>query len=196
MNASEHAQKLRARADQLAAVLVMLGHRPHRVADPEEDCQRQQALLLAAAAGPYVETAADPASCGQPWIFAESVQGVQGHAADPHAPVHQHLITHLGLAAQYLQALFGPLSGAERPDTLRALHSFSLALLATAGETQERVLSSRVVGTRGENNRARSVNYVLDAAELSRLAGQAAWAAREFITHLEQVAPDREDLSE
>jgi hypothetical protein len=196
MGPTEHdnqQQSPRARADQLAAALVMLGHTPRRYADPEEDRRAQQATLLAAAALPYVDSAADPARCGQPPVFAEAVQTVHGRPADPHRPVHDHLITHLGLAAQYLHALFGRVPGQERPETLRALFSFSLAILGGAAGVHDRVRSAHMGVTRDkEGRRVESVSYVFDATDLTRLARHVAETAQEFIAHLDSVAPEPE----
>ncbi|MDB1088589.1 hypothetical protein PJ985_13535 [Streptomyces sp. ACA25] len=195
MNASHHEQHPRARADQLAAVLVMLGHTPQRDVDPQEDCRAQQALLLAAAMEPYVDSAADPAVCGQPAVFADAVQEVEGRPDDPYEPVHQHLLTHLGLSVQYLHALYGPLPGGrERQETLGALRHFTHALLATAASTQTAALHARMglSSVSDENRMAPSVTYVLDAGELARLARQASRAAEEFLSHLDEVAPEKE----
>jgi hypothetical protein len=191
MSATEHDQSPRARADHLAAALVLLGHAPRRAADPEEDCRIQQATLVAVAAKPYLESAAAPHVSGQPPLFAEAVQEVHGRPDDPHRPVHEHLITHLGLAAQYLHALFGPLPGQQhRPETLRALLAFNLALLGTAAATQTQVQDTRMGYSREEDGRrVRSVSYVIDAAELARLAHGVTRAAEEFLTHLDDIAP-------
>jgi hypothetical protein len=171
----------------------MLGHTPRRCADPEEDRRTQQATLLAAASLPYVESAADPAVCGQPPVFAEAVQTVHGRPDDPHQPVHDHLITHLGVAAQYLHALFGRVPGQERPETLRTLFSFSLAMLGGAAGVHDRVRAAHMGVTRDEEGRkVEAVSYVFDATDLTRLARHVVTTAQEFIDHLDRVAPEPE----
>ncbi|MGP4114049.1 hypothetical protein ACTWP5_24465 [Streptomyces sp. 4N509B] len=187
----ETSQSPRERADRFAAALVMLGHTPRRLAEPEEDLLRQQATLVAAAALPYVESAADPAVSGQPPVFAEAVQTVHGYPGDPHHPVHDHLITHLGFAAQYVHALFGQVPGQRRPETLRVLLAFSLAMLGGAAGVHDRVRSAHMGVVRGtDEERVEAVSYVFDAAELTRLARHVAQTAQEFVAHLDQVAPE------
>lgn len=190
MGPTENDNDPRERADQLAAALVMLGHTPRRHADPAEDWRAQQATLLAAAAQPYVASAADPAVCGQPPVFAEAVQTVHGHPEDPHQPVHDHLITHLGVAAQYLHALFGRVPGQRQPETLRTLFSFSLAMMGGAAGVHDRVRSAHMGVTRDEEGRRVERAYVFDAADLARLARYVADTAQEFIAQLDRVAPE------
>ncbi|UGY90811.1 hypothetical protein [Streptomyces gobiensis] len=195
MSESDSGEAMRVRADRVAAALVTLGYAPQRAEDPAADFMVQHATLLAAAVEPYRESAADPASgYGGPPVLAQAVQNVHGWPAERHLPVHEHLITHIGLAIQYLHALFGPSpQGQEKSELLARTRKFIYELLATAGQTEHHMMTAHLGGS-GEPGVPGSpgrgvVTYAVDPDVLDRMVVQAARTAAAMRDHLDEVAP-------
>ncbi|GAA1882549.1 hypothetical protein [Streptantibioticus ferralitis] len=183
-------RRLRQRADSVAAALVVLGRSPERVDDPVADLAFQHATLLAAAVAPYRETAADPQLVyGGPAVLARGVQNVHEYPEHRHLPVHEHLITHLGLAAEYVRALFGA-EGDGRPqhELLIATREFLTAMITAAGQTAYHLRSAHLGPTgRPSDTGLETISYAVNGDILASLADAAEQAATRMRRELDRL---------